>query len=146
MNIEERKQHLLEELRALKIVKVVIEYSGSGDSGQVDTVSAYREGDTQPQEPDVIAKDSPFDVPIRVSNAILGNDNAKLSARLEQFAYDALDAADVDDWYNNDGGEGILTILVKTGDDSELEEFDAGAISIRHRTFYTESDCSSFTL
>lgn len=146
MNIEERKQHLLEELRALKIIKIVIDYSGSGDSGQIDTVSAYREGDTEPQEPDQIERDSPFDIPVRVSNALLGDGDKTLSARLEQFAYDALDAANVGDWVNGDGGDGVLTILVEKGDDSEEEEHDAGTISIRHRTFYTESDNSSFTL
>ena len=36
---------------------------------------------------------------------------------------------------NNDGGDGVLTVLVEQGEDSDGEIMDAGTVSIRHRTF-----------
>jgi hypothetical protein len=153
MDIQARKQNLLTELKALGLAKVVIEYSGGGDSGQVDVIAAFKPGESSDNvykghDVDELAKEYiPDEIPIRVSNVLLGGTDEPLSKRLEQFAYDALDAAAVSDWCNNDGGGGTMTIAVAEGQtNSEDDDIDVDVISIRHYYNVNEQVYESATL
>lgn len=149
MSIEERKQALLVTLKNLGISQVVIEYSGSGDSGQVDEINAYLTGDpATPEDIDKIAAQHapPDEISIKVSNKLLGQEDKELSAILEEFAYDAIEEANLTDWYNNEGGGGAMTLLVEAGKDSDEEECEAGALSIRHYYNVVEMNHESATL
>ena len=149
MSIEERKQALLATLKTLGISRVAINYSGSGDSGQVNEVNAYLVGDPRVvQDIDKIAAQHapPDEISIKVSNKLLGQEDKELSAILEEFAYDAIEEANLSDWYNNDGGGGTMTLLVEAGKDSDEEECEAGALSIRHYYNVSEQIYESATL
>lgn len=145
--IEKRKATLLAVLKALGLASVVIEYSSSGDSGQVDDIAAYLPGDEKPVNIDEqYEKVYPDHIAIRVAGKLLGEDEQQLSEKLEQFAYDAIDYANLGDWCNNDGGGGTMTILIEAGTDSNGDPHDAGTISIRHYTNYVERNYESALL
>lgn len=149
MSIEERKQFLLATLKDLGISQVVIEYSGSGDSGQVDEINAYLvDGLGVPQDIDEIAAQHapPDEISIKVSNKLLGQEDSTLSNILEQFAYDAVECANLSDWCNNEGGGGSMTLLVEAGLDSDEEECEAGTLSIRHYYNIETKEYESATL
>lgn len=132
--IVQRKEALLATLRSLGVVRVVIEYSGGGDNGQVDSISAYTKDDKRPEDIDVLAARfaGPNEIPMKVSNKLLDLEDSALSVILEQFAYDAIEVSNLADWYNNEGGGGAMTLLVEDGEDSEGDLFEAGVLSIRH--------------
>lgn len=76
------------ELRDLKVCKVNIEYSGSGDSGGIDNFSYLDENGDEIE-------------------GIEGT-HAELHNQLENYIYNILQ--DVEDWYNNEGGYGTVTL------------------------------------
>lgn len=71
----------------LGIEKIIVNYSGSGDSGQID---------------EILFED------------IEGNDNTEVNddirEQIESLSYRLLDG--VEDWYNNEGGFGTIVITV----------------------------------
>jgi hypothetical protein len=138
VSIQSRKEDFLRILKDLGVVKLVIDYSGSGDSGQIDTISAFRSSDveTDPngaQDVDELVKaHAPAnEIAMRVAGVLLDEKDESLSSALERFAYDALESLNVEDWCNNDGGDGIMTIYVEAGED-EGEPYPAGHIQINH--------------
>ena len=149
MNIEKRKQTLLATLKTLGVSQIVIDYSGSGDDGQINEINAYLTSDlATPEDIDKIAaQHAPLDdIPIKVSNKLLGQKDKELSAILEEFAYDAIDAANLSDWVNNEGGGGVMTLLVEAGEDSDQEKHEAGVLSIRHYYNVETKEYESATL
>jgi hypothetical protein len=90
--------HLLFNLFAQGYSHICFEYSGGGDSGCIDSVTAYRIGDVEVTE----------------EKEIKVKDKAK-TAELESELRDILDNAvtskileEADDWWNNEGGGGTL--------------------------------------
>jgi hypothetical protein len=77
-------------LRELGIREIVLEYSGGGDSGGIDTVQAYKDSEMK----------EPVDMP------------PELQVAVEERANTLLDK--LPDWYNNDGGYGTLTFDLET--------------------------------
>lgn len=151
-SIEERKAGFLEILKNLGVAKVVIDYSGSGDSGQIDTISAYRADDleTDPNGAqdvdDLVRAHAPAnEIVMRVAAKLLDEKDEKLSSALEQFAYDALESLDVEDWCNNDGGDGVMTIYVEAGE-NDGEEYPAGHIRVDHGYNVSERHAVSYEL
>lgn len=141
MEITTRKDAILAELRKLGIAQLKIDYSGSGDSGEIDTICAFTAHDlvelTKPYEiardVDVLAEahyGEEGQIAVRVSNKLLGAADKPLSDILEEFAYDLLDYFDVPDWGNNDGGEGTITIYV---DGDANEGYEPGHILCNHK-------------
>ncbi len=148
MEITTRRDAILAELRKLGIAQLEVEYSeysGSGDSGQIDTICAFTAHDlvelTKPnarvyeiaRDVDVLVEAHYGDegqLAIRVSNKLLGAADKLLSDILEKFAYDLLDYFDVPDWGNNDGGEGTITIYV---DGDANEGYEPGHILCDHK-------------
>lgn len=82
-------------LQDIGVKIIIVEYSGGGDSGGIDSLSYYSDLN---EEQD-----------IEVEN----NDILNL---IEKAAYDKLNNPDIEDWYNNDGGWGIIKIYVPSGD------------------------------
>jgi hypothetical protein len=69
---------------------IVIDYSGGGDDGQIDAISYFnKEGDE-----------------IKHENVDIDHD------QLQGLCYPALE--DIEDWYNNDGGNGEYIIDIET--------------------------------
>jgi hypothetical protein len=100
------KTHIVAALKALGVVLVEVEYDGEGDSGQIDTITAYKADETRVD----VAGVSPF---------VLGDGPAAerfntLHECLDTFAWDVL-------WHhhegfeNNDGGFGKIVIDVDDG-------------------------------
>lgn len=72
------------------VAKLVIDYDGQGDSGQVEDVTAFDIHNKKVEIPD------------------------KFADEVKEFAYDKLNDAPFD-WCNNEGGYGQLTIFMLTG-------------------------------
>lgn len=73
-------------LRDMGIIEVKIEYSGGGDSGQIDGIIFITKDGAHHED----------EIPSEVKQ------------KIENYSYYLLD--DVEDWYNNDGGWGEIYI------------------------------------
>lgn len=81
---------LIEKLKDKGVNNITIEYSGSGDSGDIELISFY---DSEGKAVDIPTDDD--------------------YATIENFAYyNYLNS--VEDWWNNDGGWGEMTINLET--------------------------------
>ena len=142
--MDDRKQALLERFKRYGITYVVAEYSGSGDSGQVDDIQIEINGESKPlrdfTEPD--------------DDKIVAAVTAKLEGRehknsfydeVEEFVYDALEFVGAEDWWNNDGGDGTLHIYVEA-DEHNGEPVEAGTVKIDHGWNVTERNTSEYEL
>jgi len=70
------------------VTKIEVEYAGSGDSGSIDNIVYYKGED--------IFSYSDLDI------------THDMDDRLQNLCYPMLD--NIEDWYNNDGGYGTVTI------------------------------------
>jgi len=78
---------------SIRMTRVHIEYSGGGDSGQVDDVLCFDENDK------TMSMDLVDSVCIDYINEL----------------FDTHISENIEDWYNNEGGSGEVEIDVKTG-------------------------------
>jgi hypothetical protein len=101
-----------------------VEYSGGGDSGQVDSVTVTDE--KQDVEID--------DAELKKRKVIIDGREISLYEALENAAYDAIDASGNGGCFNNDGAQGNLMIDVTTG-----------KATLNHGNNYTETEDSSHT-
>lgn len=130
------KQLILEELKALNIARCVIDYSGSGDSGQIDNVWLYR---TNKPDSDCLSADraerevnpSNETILLKIRNRLLNESQESLKTRIENLAYEALEHVDASDWINNDGGGGVMFIYVEASE-HQGDAVAAGTIKIDH--------------
>ena len=70
------------------ITSIHVEYEGSGDSGSIDSISYYKGEDEH-----------------NINDLDISDD---MHQKLINLCYPMLD--DIEDWYNNDGGFGMVTI------------------------------------
>lgn len=123
-------------LKRLGATKVVVTYSGSGDSGQIDSVEILK-GDLAIKPAKnirVLTSVSRFD---HTSSRWIDNEKNKsvpVQEALETLVYDWLES-EHGGWENNDGASGECTIDVK-GDSFLLE----------HTWYYTESETMEHSL
>ena len=89
------KLDLLLKLRDLRIKTVETTYSGSGDSGSIDYITFVNM-----ENENLLREDIGLDV--------------NTYGEFQTLIYSLLE--DVEDWYNNDGGFGTVTINVETGE------------------------------
>ena len=97
---------LLIKLANLGVTGIKIAYEGSGDSGAIEWIGYT----TQPCE-------TPEDVEDIVDawvNPALADLDSSAYALIEDFANEKL-LQDVEDWWNNDGGFGELSISIPSG-------------------------------
>lgn len=105
---EQEKTTLLTQLNLLGAKEVRVEFQGGGDDGQVDGVYMLDDNATYIDMPDDM---------IAWTTLAYGNQESeqkqiKLVDALEDLCSRALDDTGLD-WYNNDGGQGHLTIDFK---------------------------------
>ena len=77
---------------------------------------------------------------------MLGEKTSPLNERIEKLAYALLEQAGVDDWVNNDGGSGTLTVFVEDGEDETGVEYNAGQILIDQDTYVTSSINNTYVI
>lgn len=109
----EHKTILLTQLRTLGVKTVEVDFSGGGDSGDIDNVNVYDNNmkyvDLTVHSLDWPEESSTLD-PITKTWVHTERTSLKsLDHILRNVTYDALAASGLD-WYNNDGGEGALVI------------------------------------
>ena len=97
---------LLVKLANYGITGIKIHYDGSGDSGAIEEI-AYT---TEPCEN---AYDVEANTDFYGPDSNLNNLEDGLHSILEAYAYDMLEG--IEDWYNNEGGFGDLSIHIPSG-------------------------------
>ncbi len=88
-------------LTDLGVERVVVEYSGSGDSGGIDSI-----GYVKKQDPDVYVFSTSRNGDLNVKYEVEEFIEIQVYAQLEEY----------EDWYNNDGGSGSMTIEIPSGE------------------------------
>lgn len=123
-------------LKRLSATQVVVSYSGSGDSGQIDSVTILN-GD-EPFKPlknvRVLVSTSQFD---RAANAWIESTKNKcvpIQEAIESLVYDWIES-EYAGWENNDGASGDCTI------DVEEDSF-----RLEHTWYFTESETMEHSL
>ena len=102
---EQEKTTLLTQLNLLGAKQVRIEFQGGGDDGQIEGTYIFDRNDNYIDVPnDMIAWTS-----LTYGNQQSEQKPTKLIDALEDVCQRALDNTGLD-WYNNDGGQGNLTI------------------------------------
>lgn len=114
------KEKLLDALRDCAVVRVVVNYSGSGDSGQIDDVQFFDAKGAHAEKAD----EARIEVIENVSEPADDEENhwrefqrarmVLLRDALEEFAYDALETH-CGGWEINEGSQGHVEFLVKEG-------------------------------
>ena len=82
-------------LQDLGVKQVIIRYSGSGDSGQIDDIFYIRSSDDEESSTDIGVNDTVHSI-------------------IESRSYTLLNP--IEDWYNNEGGYGTIKIEVPSGE------------------------------
>ena len=77
------------ELKDLGVDKVEVNYSGSGDSGDIDDVTYYNKAGE-------VVK--------------IEGEHEEVHNKLQDYAFILLDK--IEDWWNNEGGHGILSMFI----------------------------------
>ena len=102
---------LLLKLADLGLTGIKVHYAGSGDSGAIENV-VYTTEELDEDEIDAFNELDTLD--------IWGNENnlyglsSELYSEVDSFVIDKL-LNDIEDWWNNDGGEGNVCIIVPSG-------------------------------
>ena len=102
---------LLIKLANYGITGVKVHYAGSGDSGAIESI-VYTTEDLDKDEVDAFNEVDTLD--IWGTENILRVLDSGLNTLVEDFITDKL-ISDIEDWWNNDGGEGEVLILVPSG-------------------------------
>lgn len=105
---KQEQEVLYTQLNLLGAREVIVEFSGAGDSGQIDSVY-YLDKNNEPQ-------DIPNDM-IAWTTQTYGDkepttERTSLQDVIEDLCYRALDNTGLD-WYNNEGGQGRMIIDFK---------------------------------
>lgn len=121
---------LILRLKDLEIKKILVEFSGSGDSGGIDDIYLYNIEDI-----DILSSEY---------NEIDSEEKVSLRDKIETFAYRFIDAKINFNWWNNEGGRGSIEIdLIKNIIESEGQEYYTETIdhefSDENLTDYIES-------
>jgi hypothetical protein len=103
---------LLDGLAKAGIARVVASYSGSEDSGQFDGCTAFNAADEEMGNFDFQKPLGEDEVIGAITSRLLNQKHKTLAEQLEQAAWDAVDEAGQGGFWNNEGGEGSLTIDV----------------------------------
>lgn len=140
------KEELMAELKKLGVHQLHIEYSGSGDDGQVQNITAFI-GDDKYDIDELFDQANPNEIAVKVADEMLGRSSDKLSDRLELFAYEALNHVNASDWINNEGGGGTIVFFVEEGEYTSNGEFyPAGHIHFDHYWNKTEAVYETYSL
>jgi hypothetical protein len=127
---------ILSVLQKIKATHVVIAYSGSGDSGQIDSVDIYREKDVINAKGaiKVLGRETHWNEKTNAWDEKVEHKILPLDEALREFVYDWIEAEHAG-WENNDGASGECTIDVSKG-----------TFTLGHNSYYTESDYTESSL
>jgi len=89
------------------VTGIKIHYDGSGDSGAIEEICYTTDPCASPSDVD-------DNVEIWGSSYSLSNLDETAYKAIENFAYEKL-LEDIEDWYNNEGGFGDISICVPSG-------------------------------
>jgi hypothetical protein len=98
---------LLIKLANLGVTGIKVHYDGGGDSGAIEDISYTTESCETPDD-----VDEKVEIGWGSKNNLADLDQEAYKA-IEEFAYKVLD--DIEDWWNNEGGFGDLSICVPSG-------------------------------
>jgi len=100
-------------LRTLGVAKLVVTFSGGGDSGDIESVDAYNAGQTAaiPLTAQIpwSSDESCFDEEHKTWAEVTKEGLMSIEEIAKELTLKALEAQGLD-WYNNDGGQGSLEI------------------------------------
>lgn len=126
MSIQAQKKEILAALLACHIHKVVGEFSGGGDSGDVNDVTAFDMDQGTEKDPvEVDLEKSTLTIDVIEEESVMNPKTGKyiklkkkvqkpLKEALHNFIYEAA-CQGQGDWVNNEGGQGNVEINVKEG-------------------------------
>jgi hypothetical protein len=120
------KEILFAALADAGIYRVLVNYDGAGDSGQIEDVEASDDRNQRiplPTEPTV---------QLVSQNPEYPHDPLNLEAAIESLAWDYLDLDSLFGWENNDGAFGSFVFDVP-----------AGTVTLEHNQRYTEVNTTS---
>jgi hypothetical protein len=104
-------------LRTLGVSKLVVTFSGGGDSGDIESVDAYNAGQTAaiPLTSQIpwSSDESCFDEEHKTWAEVTKEGLMSIEEIAKELTLQALEAQGLD-WYNNDGGQGTLEIDFST--------------------------------
>lgn len=104
---------LLIELANDGITGIKVHYAGSGDSGAIEEIAYTKEKLSTEYDEDAfseIANLHLYGVELNSLELL----NSSLYSRMQDYLYNHL-LNDIEDWYNNDGGDGYVYIIVPSG-------------------------------
>ena len=102
---EQELMQTLIQLADLGVTGIRIDYEGGGDSGCIeDMMYTEKEGVSL-----IEVQNLPWD------SKNLNNLSSELASNIENFAHAQI-LDDIEDWWNNEGGSGTLSILVPSGE------------------------------
>ena len=102
---EQELMQTLIQLADLGVTGIRINYEGGGDSGCIeDMMYTEKEGVSL-----IEVQNLPWD------SKNLNNLSSELASNIENFAHAQI-LDDIEDWWNNEGGSGTLSILVPSGE------------------------------
>lgn len=110
---------LFSTLRLLGVSEVLVNFSGSGDSGNVDEVVAYGPNNNQISLTETsiqwrfVTQDMKWDMLAGkpIAKRIVQDRTATLDKIIESMCNNALDTTELD-WWNNEGGQGQFRIVL----------------------------------
>ena len=107
------KQHvhnLFAQLKLLNVAYFTIEFEGSGDDGQIDIIDFFNANDDKIKIPEDtitwVYKD------YTANDGSTKEEQVTLHKAIEDLGYQMLDESG-HDWYNNDGGYGVISIRLE---------------------------------
>ena len=106
---ENRMTGILLQLADLGVTAIKIHYSGGGDSGAIDSIIYSTEPNIDFDE---IENLDSWTSDFNLSN--LKIPNIDLYNEISDFADDKI-LTDIEDWWNNDGGYGVMLISIPSG-------------------------------
>lgn len=111
---QEHRDELLMRLKLLGIAVITVDFSGSGDNGNINDVLAHTADDVEVNLDDQplmswMEETSTYNSVTRQWDKSYHPVHLSLESILTKMTEQALEETDLD-WYNNDGGQGDLTI------------------------------------
>ncbi len=104
-------------LRTLGVSKLVVTFSGGGDSGDIESVDAYNTGQTAaiPLTAQIpwSSDESCFNEEYKTWTEVTKEGLMSIEEIAKELTFKALENEGLD-WYNNDGGQGTLEIDFST--------------------------------
>ena len=117
-------------LRELGADFIVVGYEGSGDSGSIENVELLRFKDHAPEDMDA----GPWDIPASDIHPEDGDEDT-----IKDYCYEKI-LESVENWYNNEGGYGTITINLHTGETMCYNHVNVMSTELYEHEFETEHD------